>query len=100
MPILRPAHPLLAALLLSAAAGAQTDVVINEVLYDPTGADAGLERIEFKNVGSQSINLFGSSLAVCYPGTLLDNRTYWPFGPGFKIDPGQIVTLHYLQDGI
>jgi hypothetical protein len=91
---------LLAGALLAPAAAAQTDVIINEVLYDPAGADGGLERIEFKNIGAQSINLFGSSLAVCYPGTLLNNRTYWPFGPGFKIDPGQIVTLHYLQDGI
>jgi hypothetical protein len=87
-----------AALFLAALPRAQ--VILHEVLYDPAGTDMGLERIELKNLGTQTENLAGWSVAVCYPGTLLNNRTYWPFGPGFKIDPGQIVTLHYLEAGI
>jgi hypothetical protein len=94
------ALPLLAAALLASMAGAQAEVFINEVLYDPVGTDAGLERIELKNIGPQTVNLFGSALGVCYPGTLLNNRTYWPFPTNFKIGPGQIVTVHYLQDGL
>ena len=33
------------------------DVVINEVLYDPEGADSGYEWIELFNAGDQSVNL-------------------------------------------
>jgi hypothetical protein len=91
---------LLAAAVLAPLAAAQIDVVINEVLYDPFGPDAGLERIELKNRGIFGANLSGWSLAVCYPGSLLDNRTYWPFPPNFKIPAGGTVTIHYLEAGI
>ncbi|NQV18043.1 MAG: lamin tail domain-containing protein [Armatimonadetes bacterium] len=33
------------------------NIVINEVLYDPTGADTGYEWIELYNAGEQSVNL-------------------------------------------
>ena len=64
---------------------------------DPT---RGLERIEIHNNDIQEANLFGYALGICYPGTLLDNRTYWPFPMGFKIPPGGEVTVHYLESGI
>ena len=97
---MRAFSSLAAAALLGSAASAQFDVVINEVLYDPSGPDAGLERIEIKNNDMQEANLSGYALAICYPGSLLDNRTYWPFGPNFKIPPGEAVTIHYLEDGL
>ncbi|MEM7309317.1 MAG: lamin tail domain-containing protein [Planctomycetota bacterium] len=94
------ALPIVASALLASAASAQFDVAISEVLYNPAGPDAGLERIEIRNNDAQEANLFGYALAVCYPGTLIDNRTYWPFPTGFKIPPGGQVVVHYLEDGL
>jgi len=92
------ALPLVALGLLAASSSAQ--VVVNEVLYDPAGPDAGLERIELGNVGAQPVSLAGWSLAVCYPGTLQDNRTYWPFPSYVSVPPGGAVTIHWLEAGV
>ncbi len=98
---MKQALPLAAALFFTGSlAGAQFAVQINEVLYNPTGPDAGLQRIELYNADVQEANLFGYTLGICYPGTLLDNRTYWPFPTGFKIPPMGYVTVHYLTDGV
>ncbi len=50
----------LGALLLPAWLPAQ--VVINEVCYDPTGADSGKEWIELYNAGNSDVNLAGAKL--------------------------------------
>ncbi len=41
-----------------------SDIVINEILYDPNYDDFGTERIEMKNVGPDSISLDNTSLFV------------------------------------
>jgi hypothetical protein len=46
----------------SARPSGQSPVVINEVLYDPAGKDAGLEFVELKNIGSRAVPLGGWEL--------------------------------------
>ncbi len=50
-----------------------SEVVINEILYDPEGSDSGYEWIELYNSGSENVNLFGwkiekggSEFAECF----------------------------------
>ena len=100
MKAMKHAVRLVAAFLLTGPlAGAQFAVNINEVLYNPAGPDAGAEKIEIFNADVQEANLIGYTLGINYPGTLIDNRTYWPFPIGFKIAPLSYVTVHYLTDG-
>ena len=87
-------------LLLVSTVSAQIDVEISEVLYNPVGPDAGLERIEIHNNNPfQAASLAGWTLGVCYPGTLQDNRTYWPFPNNVVVPPGGDIVIHYLEFG-
>lgn len=82
---------LVVAALLSTTAPGQ--VVINEVLYDPTGTELGAEKIELKNLGGSSVNLTGWQLCIHlqYSGAV-------PFS-GVMLAPGQIVVCHLRLAG-
>jgi len=74
-------------------AAAQGRVVFNEVLYDPAGADAGLEKIELKNLGGVAVNLTGWELCVhgYYSGVTSFN--------GVTLNPGSILVVHLRLSG-
>lgn len=67
-------------------------VTIEEVLADPTGANAGQQWIELFNQTGSVADIGGWAIAN---GT--DSYTF-PFG--FKVNPGQRVLLHVAQAGI
>ena len=70
---------------------ALSQVLINEVLYDPEGTDTGKEKIEIRNVGSATIDLTGYDL---YP----DGIGYFTF-PAVSLAPGAIAVVHLRQSG-
>ena len=89
-----------ALLLLTSVASAQIDVEISEVLYNPVGPDLGLERVEIHNNDPfMAASLAGYTLGFCYPGTLQDNRTYWPLPNNVSIPPNGDIVIHYLEIG-
>mgnify|MGYP001563568601 CR=1 FL=1 len=51
----------IAVLLLSPSAAAHAAVTINEVMYNPQGADAGREWVELYNSGSEDVTIVGGS---------------------------------------
>ena len=63
-------------------------VVINEVLYDPVGADTGWEWIELYNAGDQSVNLEGSYIQRG-GSTFVTVFTF----PYYILRPGRIVLV-------
>ena len=85
------------ALLRTAAAAAllvsfcTSQVVINEVLYDPAGVDTGEERIELRNIGSAAVDLTGYDL---YP----DGIGYFTF-PSLTLPAGTCCVVHLRQAG-
>ena len=66
-------------------------VAINEVFYDPEGADSGLEIIELYNHGAAPVDLTGYDLRAGTAGfyTL----------PFFILDPGAFVAIHVNTEG-
>ena len=68
-----------------------SQVVINEVLYDPAGVDTGEERIELKNIGSTAVDLSGYDL---YP----DGIGYFTF-PSLTLPAGSCCVVHLRQTG-
>ena len=59
-------------------AAALAQVVINEVLFDPTGSDTGLEWVELYNASDSAVNLSGWQL---YP----DGIGYFYFPEDFSV---------------
>ncbi len=68
------------------AVAATSDVVIFEILFNPTGADAGFEYVVIENRGGADANLSGWQL---YP----DGIGYFTF-PSFTIGAGKNVKIH------
>jgi Lamin Tail Domain len=66
------------ALLLSLSTALAWDVRINEVLYDPTGADAGGEWVELCNSGSSAVDLTGWTIESAGSSW----ATSWTFSAG------------------
>ncbi|MCB5249336.1 MAG: lamin tail domain-containing protein [Candidatus Cloacimonadales bacterium] len=62
--------------------------VINEVCYDPEGADSGKEWIELYNPGNQTIDLSGSKIYSC--GTSWTLQFEFPY---FLLRPGYLVMI-------
>lgn len=85
-----------AALLLSLAPLARAHVVINEVLYDPVGADSGNEVIEFHNQDGTPFDLTGFSICA-NAGPFA--RTYWNFPAGTIIPAGGFLRVHWIAAG-
>lgn len=66
--------------------------VINEVLFDPSGTDTGLEKIELYNPDGSSADLSGWEL---YP----DGIGYFTFPSGFSIAPKSFGVIHLRLSG-
>ncbi|MGB3976544.1 MAG: lamin tail domain-containing protein [bacterium] len=67
-------------------------VVINEVLFDPSGVDTGKEFVELYNNSSYPITLTGYDLKP-------DSSTYYTF-PAFVLNPHAFVTIHINTSGM
>lgn len=65
-------------------------VVINEVLYDPSGVDTGQEWIELKNQGASSVTLTGYCLYA--------SGEHYVF-PAFSLNAGAYVVVHWNAIG-
>ena len=80
------------------------NIVINEVLYDPEGADAGYEWIEFFNAGDQSVDLEnwkiqkGGSEFVdlfTFPSIIIEPDSFLLIGEEFVPDTDIIASLAF-----
>jgi hypothetical protein len=79
--------------LLLAAAAAAGVPVLNEVCYDPAGADAGGEYVEFYHGGPDTISLAGARLEFANGAEGVVWRAQWTGGPGARIAPGEFFLL-------
>lgn len=68
-----------------------TDVVINEVMYDPSGTDIGKEWIELKNTGTISVTITGYDLNAV-------SGDYYTF-PTLSVPSGAFVVVHWRSNG-
>ena len=87
------------------------NVVINEVLYDPDGADSGYEWIELYNDSDQSINLSGWMLRKAgsqfelvyafdlFSGHVIPSHSYFLIGEEFVPDTDLTTTLAFQNGG-
>ena len=71
---------------------ASAAVAINEILFDPAGADTGLEKIELYNPDAAAQDLSGWEL---YP----DGIGYFSFPDGFLLSSASFVTIHFRASG-
>ena len=72
-------------------------VVVNEVLYNPNGADSGNEIVEIANVGAAAQVLTGWSVCVNFSAPF--SRAYWNFPNGTTIQAGAFLKVHWLANG-
>lgn len=70
-------------------------LVINEVLYDPSGVDTGKEWIELYNDSGSSIDLTGYDLGIYESG---GTSAYYTF-PSFTLSGGGYVVVHWRKEG-
>ncbi|HHE64914.1 MAG TPA: T9SS type A sorting domain-containing protein [Bacteroidetes bacterium] len=68
-------------------------VVINEVLYDPSGVDTGNEWIEIKNSGASAVILAGYDINAT-------SGDYYTFPALFTLPAGAFVIVHWRTVGI
>lgn len=73
-------------------AAATSTVVINEVLYDPSGSDPGQEWVELYNAGGSSADLKGYELNAA-------SGDYYKF-PSFIIKSKSFVTVQWGKAGV
>ncbi len=74
--------------LASARAAADAPVVLNEVLYDPLGPDAGAEFVELYNPGREDVALSGWRLEAGNGARPNDWRTVWSGSSADRIPAG------------
>jgi hypothetical protein len=67
-----------------------TDVVINEVMYDPSGTDTGKEWIELYNKGDSDINMMGYCLYASGEHYVFEE---------FTLNSGSFVVIYWNKDG-
>ena len=67
-------------------------IVVNEVMFDPTGTDTALEWVELYNSGETSENLAGWQL---YP----DGIGYFSFPAGFILESKKFVVVYVRTSG-
>ena len=72
-----------------------TDVVLNEISFDPNYDDLGAERIELKNLGSDSAR-FDSWALFAVRDTLV---TGWKFPRNVVLAPESLLVVHWLAKG-
>ena len=78
-------------------ATASAQIVVNEVLYDPAGPDAGNEIIEIANLRAGAQNL--GSWALCLGFSAPFSRVYWSFPIGTSIPAGGFIRVHWMTNG-
>ncbi len=67
--------------------------VLNEVCYDPAGADAGGEYVEFHHGGPDTVSLAGARLEFANGADGAIWRVQWTGGPGARLAPGGFFLL-------
>ncbi len=77
---------------LAKSAAATNTVVINEVLYDPSGSDPGQEWVELYNAGDLSVDLTGYELNAA-------SGDYYKF-PSLSLKSKSFVTVHWGKAGV
>lgn len=77
---------------------ARSQVVINEVLYDPDGPDAGLEFVEIANCGREAVLLTGWVLETGNGASPDDWTVEWIGGDLDCLEPGAIFLIG--EDGV
>ncbi len=70
-----------------------TAVVINEVLYDPPGADAGGEFVELFNPGPEAVDLAGFRLEFANGADGPAWQLRWEGTPADRLEPGAIFLV-------
>lgn len=78
-------------LLNSAPLLAQANPVLNEILYDPVGANAGNQLIEIKNIGNATADIGG--------WWFCNRLSYSQLPTGVTIPPGDIIVIHVGKSG-
>ncbi|MBC8367900.1 hypothetical protein H8E52_10855 [bacterium] len=73
-------------------APAVADIIINEVLYDPEGADTGYEFVELIAVG-EVLSLDGLVLEFCNGADPGNWDLLWSAEPGHRLAPGEIFLI-------
>ncbi|MEA3356978.1 MAG: lamin tail domain-containing protein, partial [Patescibacteria group bacterium] len=71
-----------------AARASPETILINEVMYDPDGADSGYEWLELINLSDSTVNLEGWTIQVA--GNSFADKTELP---EYWIEPGSIVLV-------
>ena len=66
-------------------------IVINEVLYDPSGDNTGNQWIELRNADSKAINIGGWQLCRV--------PAYYGIPANTILQPGDIITIHWNASG-
>jgi hypothetical protein len=80
---------LLFSFLLPTQVHASSVVVINEVLYDPEGTDAGNEWLELKNLSTDSLNISGWQIQIAGSSFV----TIYTFPNGTIVQPESFLTI-------
>lgn len=84
---------LLAVLFSLVALPLEAQVVLNEVLYDPEGADTGLEFVEIMNCGRESVSLAGWVLETGNGASPDDWTVEWIGGDFDELAPGALFVV-------
>lgn len=88
----RPILIVVSALLFGIAA-ARAELLLNEVLYDPPGADGDAEFVELFALGADTLDLDGIALDFCNGATPGDWRGLWSAPPGLRLAPGALFLI-------
>ena len=75
------------------AASAQAQLVINELLPDPNGSDAGHEFVELYNAGDIAVDLGGWQLQFANGAETASWATRWSGQPGRLVPPGGLFLI-------
>lgn len=68
-------------------------LVLNEILYDPKGSDAGLEFVELYCAGDSAISLDGIRLLFVNGAAPEQPSVVWTAGPGLSLAPGEFYLI-------
>ncbi len=84
------------------------NIVINEVLYDPSGADTGYEWIELYNAGEQAVNLNGWIIqkagtsfddVFTFPSIIIEPDSFFLVGEEFVPNANITTSLAFQNSG-
>ncbi len=68
-------------------------LVIDEVLFDPPGVNAGRQVVDIRNLGDTVVNMQSSGYWLYFP------PARWQFPPGVTIEPGQTAKVYVNRPG-